>query len=198
MSANIVPDAALDQLFRTARTANAWQDKPVDDALLRQIYEIMKFGPTAANGCPLRIVFVTSPAAKEKLKPCLSEGNRDKTMSAPVVAIFAMDSKFYEHLPLLFPHNPAARSWFEGHDDAINETLMRNSSLQAAYFMVAARALGLDCGPMSGFDAAALNRAFFPDGRFRANFICSLGYGDHSKTFARAPRLDFDTACQIV
>lgn len=196
MSGQVLTDAALDVLFRNARTANAWQPKDVPDILLEQIYDLMKFGPTAANGCPLRIVFVKSTAAKEKLKPLLSANNVEKVMQAPVTAIMAMDLKFHEHLPFLFPHTDA-RAWFEGNEPLIRESAFRNSSLQAAYFMLAARSLGLDCGPMSGFDTEKVNAAFFPDGRFKANFICSLGYGDHSKTFPRLPRFKFNEVCTI-
>ena len=197
MSATVLTDQALDTIFCTARTANAWQDKPVPTETLHRIHDLMKFGPTAANSCPLRLVFVQSPEAKARLKPCLIESNIEKTMSAPVTAIFAMDMQFHEHLPFLFPHTDA-QAWFEGNDAMIADTAFRNSSLQAAYFIIAARALGLDCGPMSGFDADKLNAAFFPDGRFKVNFICNLGYGDHSKTFARSPRFAFDQVAEIV
>jgi 3-hydroxypropanoate dehydrogenase len=197
MSAEILTEQAFDLLFRNARTANGWQDKPVSPELLRHIYDIMKFGPTSANCSPLRIVFVTSPAAKERLKPVLAPGNVEKTMAAPVCAILAHDTRFYEHLPKLFPHADA-KSWFEGNKALIDETAFRNGSLQGAYFMIAARAHGLDCGPMSGFDAEKLNAEFFPDGRFKVNFLCSLGYADHSKTFGRSPRFSFDEACTII
>ena len=188
---------ALDQIFLEARTRNGWHDKPVPEALLREIYDIAKMGPTTVNSQPQRIVFVTSAAAKEKLKPTLSEGNRDKTMKAPVVAIFAFDMKFYEHLAKLMPHAPAARSWFEG-TPGLPTVALRNASLQAAYFMIAARAKGLDCGPMSGFDASKVNAEFFPDGKWKANFLCNLGHGDGSKLHPRAPRLDFAEACVIL
>lgn len=197
MGATVLTDQALDTLFRTARTANAWLDKPVSAETLHRIFDLMKFGPTAANSCPLRIVFVQSPEAKARLKPCLMESNQDKTMSAPVTAIFAMDTKFHEHLPFLFPHTNA-KAWFDGNDDLIANTAFRNSSLQAAYFMIAARALGLDCGPMSGFDADKLNAEFFADGRFKVNFICNLGYADPSGTFGRSPRFEFDKAAEIL
>jgi nitroreductase len=189
-------DAALDQLFLSARTYNAWLDKPVPEATLRALYDLMKWGPTSANCCPLRIVFVQSPAAKERLVACMNPGNVDKTRQAPVTAVLAMDMAFYEKLPLLFPHADA-RSWFAGKPAAIESTAFRNSSLQGGYFILAARALGLDCGPMSGFDAAKLNAAFFADGRLRVNFVCSLGYGDPASLFARSPRLPFDEACAI-
>ena len=194
---SVLSKDALDQIFLEARTRNGWHDKPVPEALLREIYDIAKMGPTTTNSQPQRIVFVTSPAAKEKLKPTLAEGNRDKTMKAPVVAIFAFDMKFYEHLPKLFPHAPAARTWFEG-TPGLPTTALRNASLQAAYFMIAARAKGLDCGPMSGFDNGALDAAFFPNGRFKSNFICSLGYGTEERLFPRNPRLTFDEACKVV
>ena len=197
MSATVLTDQALDTIFRTARTANAWQDKAVPAETLHRIFDLMKFGPTAANSCPLRIVFVQSPEAKARLKPCLSENNADKTMSAPVTAIFAMDTQFHEHLPFLFPHTNA-KAWFDGNDALIAETAFRNASLQAGYFMIAARALGLDCGPMSGFDADKLNTEFFADGRFKVNFICNLGYADPGGTFGRSPRFEFDQAAEIV
>lgn len=186
----------LDLIFRHAHTANRFLDKPVSPAVLRKIYDVMKFGPTSANCTPLRIVFVTTPAAKEKLKPHLIASNVEKTMAAPVCAIMAYDTRFYEHLPRLFPHTDA-RAWFEGNDKLIEQTAFRNSALQGAYFIIAARACGVDCGPMSGFDADGLNAAFFPDGRFKANFICNLGYADATTTFARNPRLDFDETCTI-
>ena len=187
---------ALDLLFRNARTHNVWLDKPVTDALLHQLYDLMKWGPTSANSSPARIVFVKSPEAKEKLVACMSEGNAAKTLQAPVTAIIGMDMEFYEKLPQLFPHTDA-RSWFAGKQAAIDATAFRNSSLQGAYLIVAARALGLDCGPMSGFDADKLNAAFFAGTPVKANFVCSLGYGDASKLFARSPRLSFEEACTI-
>lgn len=187
---------ALDTLFRKARSHNGWQDKPVSDELLHRLYELMKWGPTSANSCPARIVFVKSDAAKEKLKSALAEGNIEKSMTAPVVAIIAMDMEFYEQLPRLFPHTDA-KSWFEGKPDKIEETAFRNSSLQGAYLIMAARSLGLDCGPMSGFDNNKLDAAFFPDGKIKSNFICAIGYGDQSRLFPRGPRLEFDEACRI-
>lgn len=193
-----VPDAALDQLFRNARTHNKWQSKDVPDSLLHELVELMRLGPTSANCQPARIVFVKSAAAKERLKPFLSEGNRAKTMSAPVCAIIAYDLKFYEHLPRLFPHNQSARSWFDGKADHIATTALRNSSLQGGYFILAARALGLDAGPMSGFDNAGLDKEFFPEGTVKSNFICSLGYGDPSVLFPRLPRFTFDEMAKIL
>ncbi|MCK4709916.1 MAG: malonic semialdehyde reductase [Gammaproteobacteria bacterium] len=188
---------ALNTLFLNARSQNGWQDKALPDGIIEQIYELMKMGPTTANCCPARIVFVQSAEAKERLKACLAEGNIEKSMSAPAVAIIAMDMEFYEKLPKLFPHTDA-RSWFAGNDKKIEENAFRNSSLQAAYFIIAARSLGLDCGPMSGLDYDKMNQEFFPDGKVKCNFICAIGYGDESKVFARSPRLDFDEACQII
>lgn len=196
MSSQALSEQALDQLFREARSYNAWQDREVSEEQLHQLYELFKWGPTSANSCPARIVFVKSEEAKARLKPCLAEGNVEKSMSAPVVAIIGMDMEFYEQLPKLFPHTDA-RSWFAGKPAKIEENAMRNSSLQGAYLMLAARALGLDCGPMSGFDNALLEQAFFPDGKVRANFICALGYGSSDKLYPRGPRLDFDEACRI-
>ena len=188
---------ALETIFLAARTRNGWQDKPVPAALLREIYDIAKMGPTTANSQPQRIALVTSTAGKEKLRPALSEGNRDKTMKAPVIAIFAYDERFFEHQAKNFPHNPGSRAWFEG-KPGLETVILRNASLQAAYFMIAARAKGLDCGPMSGFDNKLLDAAFFPDGRYKSNFICSLGYGTDENLFGRSPRLSFEEACQIV
>lgn len=190
-------DSALNQLFTEARTHNAWRDQPVDDALLQQLYQLVKWGPTAANTCPLRIVFVKSAAAKEKLRPCLSAGNVDKTMAAPVTAILAWDNAFYEQLPKLFPNNLDARNWYAGKEKAIHENAFRGSSLQGGYFILAARALGLDCGPMGGFSADKINAAFFADSNWRVNFLCNIGYGDPSGIFPRNPRLDFAEACRI-
>jgi 3-hydroxypropanoate dehydrogenase len=195
MSGQAITDRDLDIIFHDARSMNAWQDKPVPAELLKKIYESMKFGPTSANCCPLRIVFVTTQAGKDRLIPTLGEGNRAKVQQAPVTAILAYDTKFYEHLPFLFPHTDA-KSWFAGNDKVIYDTAFRNSALQGAYFMIAARAHGLDCGPMSGFDADKLNQEFFADGRFKVNFICSIGYGDPSKTFERSPRFAFDDVCK--
>jgi len=197
VAASPLSEEVLDQLFRQARSHSGWTDRPVTDSQLRALYELMKWGPTAANCSPARLVFVRSAAAKERLKPCLAPGNVDKAMAAPVVALVGMDMEFYEHLPRLFPHTDA-RSWFAGNPDAIRETAFRNSALQGAYLMLAARSLGLDCGPMSGFDAGTLETEFFPDGRVKANFICALGYGDHDRLHGRHPRLDFDEACRIL
>ncbi|HUW36316.1 MAG TPA: malonic semialdehyde reductase [Rhodocyclaceae bacterium] len=188
--------AALDQLFAAARTHNAWQDRPVADELLHELYECMKWGPTSANCSPARIVFVKSREAKERLLPCMAPGNKDKTRAAPVTAIIAMDGAFHEKLPMLFPQADA-RSWFVGNQALIDATAFRNSSLQGAYLILAARALGLDCGPMSGFDAGKLNAEFFKDGTVSVNFVCNLGYGDPAKLFPRNPRLAFAEACRI-
>ena len=191
-------DEALDTLFREARSHNGWKDLPVSDKQLQQVYDLMKMGPTAANACPARLVFVKSAEAKEKLKPCLSEGNVEKCMTAPVVAIIGMDMEFYEQLPKLFPHTDA-RSWYVGKpEEVIYTAAFRNSTLQGAYFMMAARSLGLDCGPMSGFDAEKMEAEFFPSGKIKANFICAVGHGDASKIFARHPRLEFDEVCSVL
>jgi len=195
----MIDDRALDRLFRTARTHNAWTDRTVTDEELIQVYDLMKWGPTSANCSPARIVFVRSPEAKEKLKPALSAGNLAKTMAAPVTAILAYDTRFYDLLPRLFPHNLEARSWFAGEEKtaATATAAFRNGSLQGGYFILAARAAGLDCGPMSGFDNAKADAAFFPDGRFKSNFLCNLGHGDPAGLFPRSPRLAFDEACRI-
>ncbi len=188
----------LDVMFREARTHSYWQDKPVEDALLTQAYDLAKMGATSANMCPMRVVFVKSKEAKEKLKPCMDAGNVDKTMSAPVTAIIGMDLHFYNELPKLFPHADA-KSWFDKLPESILEYLaLRNSSLQGAYFMLAARAVGLDCGPMSGFNNAAVDAAFFAGGAVKSNFICNLGYGDASKLYPRQPRLAFAEVCSII
>src|SRR5437773_3471305 len=188
----------LDLVFRKARTHIAWLDKPVEDALLRRVYDLAKMGPTSANMCPLRIVFVKSREAKERLKPALDAGNVDKTMKAPVTAIIGMDVHFYEKLPKLFPHADA-KAWFKDLPEPVLEYIaLRNSSLQGAYFMLAARALGLDCGPMSGFDNAKVDTTFFARTAVKSNFLCNLGYGDPSKLYPRSPRLGFDEACQLV
>lgn len=189
---------ALDTIFRQARTHNAISG-PVTDAQLRELYDLMKWGPTMMNTQPGRIVFVRSKEAKEKLRPALSPGNLDKTMAAPVTAIIAYDLMFYENLPKTFPHRPDAINGFKGDDKkAGNEkAAFRNGSLQGAYFIVAARALGLDCGPMSGFDNAKVDAAFFPDRRWKSNFLVNIGKGDPAKVMPRNPRLDFDEACRI-
>ncbi len=181
-------DSALDLIFRHARTHYAWQPIPVTEELLREIYDLARLGPTSANTSPLRIVFLTTPGAKERLLPALMEANVEKSRTAPVVALFAYDTKFYEHLPRLFPHYDM-KPMFEGNPELAERTALVNSTLQAAYFMIAARALGLDCGPMAGFDADAVNAEFFPDGQLRINFVCNLGYGDSENLWPRLPRL---------
>jgi 3-hydroxypropanoate dehydrogenase len=188
---------ALDQLFRQARTHSAWLPKRVPIDVLREAYDLARMGPTSANSSPARFVFLESEAAKARLLPALSPGNVEKTKAAPVIVIVAWDTEFYEKLPKLFPHADM-RSYFVGNKALIDETAMRNSSLQGGYFILAARALGLDCGPMSGFDAAKVNAEFFPDGKWKVNFLCNLGYGDPSKLFPRNPRLQFDEACRVL
>ena len=192
----ILTDQSLDLLFRAARTHNAWRDQPVSDALLQAVYDLARMGPTSANCSPMRLVFVKTKAAKERLLPTLIEGNKEKTMAAPVTVIVGYDTEFYERLPELFPHADA-RSWFVGNDQLIEQTAFRNGTLQGAYLIIAARALGLDCGPMSGFDNAEVDRLFFPDGKVKSNFLCNLGFGDPSALFPRSPRLAFDEACRF-
>ncbi|MQP66995.1 malonic semialdehyde reductase [Niveispirillum sp. SYP-B3756] len=189
--------AGAELLFTQARTHNAWLDRPVDPALLQQIHDLLKWGPTSANCSPLRVLFLASAEAKEKLRPVLSQGNLAKTMAAPVVAVLAYDNQFYDHLPRLFPHTDA-RSWFTGDPAVAAATAFRNGTLQAGYFILAARAVGLDCGPMSGFDAGQVNASFFPDGRYQVNFLCNLGYGDPAGLHPRSPRFDFADVCQIL
>ena len=189
---------SLDILFRKARTHRAWLPKPVSDDLLRELYDLMKWGPTSANCCPVRILFLRTPQAKQRLKPTLSPGNVDQTMKAPVTAVIAHDLKFYDQLPRLSPHNPAVRDVFANSPEIAAATAFRNGSLQGGYFILAARSVGLDCGPMSGFDNAKLDAEFFPAGNVKSNFLCNLGYGDPSKLFPRAPRLDFDETCQLL
>jgi 3-hydroxypropanoate dehydrogenase len=189
----------LDTLLRGARTHNVFLDKPVSEDQLRQIHEIMRWGPTSQNSQPARVVFVRTPESKEKLRPALNPGNVDKTMAAPVTAILAYDSRFYEHLPRTLPHNPAAQNNYIGDDrkEHANRTAFRNSTLQGAYLIIAVRAVGLDAGAMSGFNNAIVDQAFFPDGRFKSNFLCNIGYGDHSKLFNQNPRLGFDDVCSF-
>jgi 3-hydroxypropanoate dehydrogenase len=185
------------QIFDNARTANLYLDKPVDDALLHQLYDMLKFGPTSANCSPARIQFVKTPEAKSKLVACMIDSNVQKTQSAPVTAIIGMDMQFYDKLPQLFPHTDA-RAWFVGNQASIDATAFRNSSLQGGYLIIAARALGLDCGPMSGFNGAQVDAAFWNGTMVKTNFVCTLGYADHSKIHPRNMRLAFDEACQIV
>ena len=188
---------STDQLFTQARTHSAFTNQTVPDDLLRQLYELMKWAPTSANSNPIRIVFVRSPEAKARLLPCMAEGNVEKTRAAPVTAIIGMDMAFYEQLPMLSPHNDA-RSWFAGKPQAIADTAFRNSSLQGGYFILAARALGLDCGPMSGFDAANVDAEFWTGTEVKTNFICNLGHGDASKLHPRGPRLSFEQVCRLL
>jgi 3-hydroxypropanoate dehydrogenase len=190
-------DDALDQLFRTARTQNKWQAKPVSPTLLHALYDLLRMGPTSANCSPARFVFVTSDSGRERLKPHLLPSNVSKVMTAPVTVIIGHDLKFYERLPELFPHTDA-RSWFVGNEPLIQSTAFRNGTLQGAYLILAARSLGLDCGPMSGFNNAGVDQEFFANTTIKSNFICGLGYGDPSGVFARSPRLPFDEACQVV
>ncbi|MBI4031982.1 MAG: malonic semialdehyde reductase [Proteobacteria bacterium] len=194
----ILDDQALDILFREARTLHAWEKKDVSDVLLQALYDLTKWGPTSANCCPARFVFVKSPEAKERLKPHLMAGNVEQTMAAPVTVIIADDLKFYEHMPRLFPHTDA-KSWYAGKDAFIKETAFRNATLQGAYLMLAARALGLDTGAMSGFKKQGVREAFFPDQDVEVNFLCNIGYGDPGKgTHPRGPRFGFDEVCKIV
>tara|TARA_B100000686_G_scaffold281133_1_gene302658 strand:- start:882 stop:1475 length:594 start_codon:yes stop_codon:yes gene_type:complete len=190
---------AKDVLFNDARTYNAWKEKDVDDTILNELYDLMKMGPTSANCCPARIIFLKSDEAKARLKPHLSEGNVDKTMAAPVVAIIAYDEEFHEELPFLFPH-ANAKSWFAGEKNKANreETAFRNGTLQGAYLIMAARAVGLDCGPMSGFDKDGVNKEFFDGTTHTANFLCNLGYGDSEGLFPRSPRFEFDQVCKVL
>jgi len=193
----MLSDEGLDLIFRKARTHRAWLDRPVPDALLRQVYELACLGPTSANCSPMRLLFVKTREAKERLRPCLSPGNVDKTMQAPVTAIIGHDLEFYEQLPRLFPFADM-RANFVGKPELIAATAFRNGSLQGAYLMLAARALGLDCGGMSGFDNAKVDAEFFPEGRVKSNFLCNLGYGDAAKLAPRAPRLSFDEVCRLI
>ena len=194
---SVIENSDLDVLFREARTHSAWQSRGVSEQTLQEIYDLMKFCPTSANCSPLRIVFVRTPEAKERLRPHLAPGNVDKTMTAPVTAIFGHDMAFYEHMPKLFPHTDA-RSWFVGNQPLIDSTAFRNGSLQAGYFILAARACGLDCGPMSGFDNAGVEKEFFAGQNIRANFLCNLGYGDPSKLYPRSPRFAYHEVCSSV
>ena len=195
---NQLPDEALAQIFLEARTYNGWLDKPVTDAQLRTLYDLMKWGPTSANGSPARFVFLRSAKAKERLRPTLSPGNVDKTMAAPVTVIIAYDLLFHEQMPKLFPHKPAMGNMFASNAAFAEETARRNSSLQGAYLIIAARALGLDCGPMSGFNNAKLDEEFFAGSQVKSNFLCNIGYGDPSSFTTRLPRLEFDEACTIL
>ena len=188
----------IKDLFITGRTHNDWIEKDVPDSLLHELYNLMKWGPTSANCSPARITFIKSQEAKNRLVKYLIESNIEKTISAPVTAIIAYDTKFYEFIPKLFPHNPEAKEWFSGSEEFAEITAFRNSSLQGAYFILAARTLGLDCGPMSGFDNIGIDNEFFSESDFKSNFICNIGYGDHNKLFDRSPRFDFDEVCKIL
>lgn len=192
-------DDALSVIFREARTHSAWLPKPVTDDLLREVYNLARLGPTSANTCPMRMLFVKSAEAKARLKPALSAGNVDKTMAAPVCAIIAHDLQFHEHIPYLFPHNPGFANSFTspGKEEFTRVHAFRNGTLQGAYFIIAARALGLDTGPMSGFDNAKVDAEFFPDGHIKSNFLINLGYGDPSQLKPRLPRLAFEQVCRI-
>ena len=192
-----VSDECLNQLFLEARTHWVWRPEPVPIELLKEAYNLARFGPTSANSSPARFVFLTTPQAKERLRPALSAGNLEKTMTAPVTAIVAWDTEFHEKLPQLFPARDM-RSIFAGNAALLHETAFRNGTLQGAYFIMAARGLGLDCGPMSGFDQQKVNAEFFPDGKWKANFLCNIGYGDPTKLFPRNPRLSFDEACRVL
>ena len=188
----------LDRLFVKARSHNNWKNKDIDKKILENLYDLIKNCPTSANSEPMRIIFLKSKESKERIKPHLSEGNVEKTMTAPVIAIIAYDSKFYEHLPKLFPHNLAMKKVLSTPPTKAETTAFRNSTLQGGYFMLAARALGLDVGPMSGFDNAGVDKEFFSDGRFKSNFLCNLGYGDETKLLNRLPRLEFSEVCKIL
>ncbi len=192
-----ISDDALDQLFRAARSQNKWQNRPVSPTLLHALYDLLRMGPTSANCSPARFVFVSTDQGRERLKPHLAPGNVAKVMTAPVTAIIGTDYEFYEKLPQLFPHTDA-KSWFVGNEKLIETTAFRNGTLQGAYLIMAARAVGLDCGPMSGFNNAGVDAEFFAGTSVKSNFICGLGYGDASGVFARSPRLSFDEACQVV
>ncbi|MCX7211406.1 MAG: malonic semialdehyde reductase [Burkholderiales bacterium] len=196
----MIDSKAIELLFTKARTQNGWLDKPVSDDQLKQMFDLLKMAPTSANSQPARFVFLRTAAARERLRPALSGGNVDKTMSAPVVAIIAYDVDFHEHMPRLFAHSPAMKSMFDGDDkEAMRERFaFRNGSLQGAYLMLAARAVGLDVGAMSGFDNAKVDAEFFPGGRVRSNFVCNIGYGDPAKVMERLPRFDFNEACTLL
>jgi 3-hydroxypropanoate dehydrogenase len=196
----VIPESALDTIWRAGRSHNGWLDMPVTDAELHAIYDLTKWGPTSVNCQPMRIVFLRSAAAKARLKPLLAPSNADKTMAAPVVAILGYDLAFYEQLPSQFPHNPGVKAWFDGADKAAHTetTAFRNATLQGGYFILAARAVGLDTGPVSGFDNAKVDAEFFAGTKIKSNFICNLGHGDATKIFGRSPRLTFDEACKVI
>lgn len=194
----MLSDKDLDLIFRQARSFSTWTDKPVSEVTLQAVYDLMRWGPTSANCSPARLVFLASDQAKERIKPHLARSNVDKVMTSPVTVIIASDSKFYDRMPELFPDHPNARDWFTSSEALMVETAFRNSTLQGAYLMIAARALGLDCGPMSDFNPDGVNSEFFPDGQVETNFICGLGYGIADDLPRRSPRLAFDDACQIL
>lgn len=198
MSDHMLSDRDLDLIFREARTYNTWSAAPVNENLLRAVYDLARMGPTSANASPARFAFCTSPEARTKLADCVSAGNAPKVAQAPVTCIVGMDLEFYEKLPQLFPHDQSARSWFAGNDALIRETALRNSSLQGAYLILAARSLGLDCGPMSGFDKAKVDAAFFAGTAVETNFLVALGHGSTDRLFPRSPRLAFEEACEIL
>lgn len=198
MSDHMLSDRDLDLIFREARTYNTWSDAPVNENLLRAVYDLARMGPTSANASPARFVFCTSAESRTRLAACVSAGNAPKVAQAPVTCIVGMDMAFYEKLPQLFPHDQTARSWFAGNDALIRETALRNSSLQGAYLILAARSLGLDCGPMSGFDRKAVDAAFFAGTTVETNFLIALGHGSTDRLFPRSPRLAFEEACEIL
>lgn len=193
-----IGENGLDLLFRKARSHNAWRDQPLEQSTLEAIYEVVKWGPTSSNCSPARFVFCISEEAKARLASVAMEGNRAKIRTAPACVIIAYDERFHTELPRLFPHKPESEKLFADNAALAQSTAFRNSSLQGAYLIVAARVLGLDCGPMSGFDAAKLNAEFFPDGRFKSNFLCNIGHGDPKGLFPRSPRFEFDDVCQIL
>ena len=193
----MISEECIETLFTRARSHNGWLDKDISCLQIQQIYEIMKYGPTAANSCPARLTFVKSKEAKKRLKSHLDEENIEKSMTAPAITIISYDAKFYEKLPYLFPHTNA-KSWYEGKPDKINSTAQMNATLQGAYFIMAARSVGLDCGPVGGFNNETLDAEFFPDMLTKSIFICGIGYGDQSKVFPRLPRLSFDKSCEVI
>ena len=185
-------------IFSNARTYNDWQKKDISNKILNELYNLMKFGPTSANCSPSRIIFIKSPDAKERLKPFIIESNLEKTMTAPITAIIAFDVDFHKHLPKLFPHDLDAQNWFNYSQEVAYTNAFRNSSIQGGYFIIAARMLGLDCGPMSGFDQNGLDKEFFPNSSIKSNFLCNIGYGDPTNIFKRSPRFEFDEVCEIL
>ena len=187
-----------DLIFSNARTHNDWLDRDVSDEILKEIYNLMKWGPTSANCSPARIIFVKSKDAKKRLLPLVIESNHLKTKTAPVTTIIGYDNNFYDYLPRLFPHNLDAQNWFNNSSEVAKETAFRNGSMQGAYFLIAARSLGLDCGPMSGFDQEGVDKEFFKGTNIKSNFLCNIGYGDSSKLFSRSPRFEFDEICEIL